>query len=56
MKITTLSHVFPLNLFHELNIDVYMVVGDVSGIYGTGPLTLGTASFGQFISISVCVL
>jgi len=34
---------------------VYVVVDDVSGTYGTGPLTLD-ASFGQSISVPVCVL
>jgi len=27
----------------------------LSGAYGTGPLTVGMASFGQFISVPVCV-
>jgi len=31
-----------------------VVVGDVLGTYGAGPLT-GTSSFGQFISAPVCV-
>jgi len=37
------------------NIHVYVLVHMLSGAYGTGPLTVGMASFGQFISVPVCV-